>query len=69
MDMNKNFIETWLNLSKHKGKWVAFDEKEENIVASDINARKVYDLAIKKGVAVPILFKVPSVLTNYVGSI
>jgi len=44
---------------KFKGKWVALSNKGE-VIASGINAKKVFDEAKKKGYKIPILFKVPT---------
>ena len=43
---------------KLKGKWVALSNKGE-VIASGIDAKKVFDEAKKKGYKIPILFKVP----------
>jgi len=59
----------WIeNLQKYRGKWVALDEDEKTVVASDEKAKNAYNSAVKKGVKLPILFKVPSVLAPYIGS-
>jgi len=58
----------WTDLSKnYKGLWVALKEDEKTVVSSGKNAKKVYDEAMKKGVEVPILYKVPSETGLYVG--
>ena len=58
----------WTDLSKNfKGLWVALKEDEKTVVSSGKNAKKVYDEALKKGVEVPILYKVPSETGLYVG--
>jgi len=59
----------WIeNLQKYRGKWVALDEDEKTVVASDEKAKNAYNSAVKEGVKLPILFKVPSVLAPYIGS-
>ena len=58
----------WTDLSKnYKGLWVALKEDEKTVVSSGKNAKKVYDEALKKGVEIPILYKVPSETGLYVG--
>lgn len=58
----------WTDLSKnYKGLWVALKEDEKTVVSSGKNAKKVYDEAMKKGVEIPILYKVPSETGLYVG--
>jgi len=46
---------------------VALDEKERRVVAFDRNAKKAFEKAQKKGVKIPILFKVPSKTISYIG--
>jgi len=63
-----NGIIDFKNLIKnYKGKWVALETKEKKVVASGANAKKVYNEAIKKGVKVPTLFKVPTKSVAFVG--
>jgi hypothetical protein len=52
---------------KYKGLWVVLDEKERRVVAFDRNAKKAFEKAQKKGVKIPILFKVPSKTISYIG--
>jgi len=53
---------------KYRGLWVALDEKEQKVVAFDKKAKKAFEKARKKGVKVPILFKVPIEIIPYVGT-
>jgi hypothetical protein len=53
---------------KYKGLWVVLDEKERKVVAFDKEAKKAFEKARKKGVKIPILFKVPSEIIPYVGT-
>ncbi len=53
---------------KYKGLWVALDEKERKVVAFDKEAKKAFEKAQKKGIKVPILFKVPNQILPYVGT-
>jgi hypothetical protein len=53
---------------KYKGLWIALDEKERKVVAFDKDAKKAYQKARKKGIEVPILFRVPSEIIPYVGN-
>ena len=58
----------WTEISeKYKGLWIALDEKETNVIASSDSAKTVYTEARKKGVDVPVLFKVPDEIVAYVG--
>jgi len=67
--MRLNNQKVWLDLHKYKGKWVALNQSEEKIVSSNKNAKTAYEDAVKKGVTIPILFKVPKIFTPYIGSI
>ena len=51
----------------YKGKWVALDKSLKKVVASDDNAVAANEKAIKKGVKIPTLFKVPEKNIPYVG--
>jgi len=53
---------------KYKGLWIALDEKESRVVAFDKEAKKAFEKARKKGVKIPILFKVPTEIIPYVGT-
>jgi len=53
---------------KYKGLWVVLDEKERKVVAFDKEAKKAFEKARKKGVKIPILFKVPTEVIPYVGT-
>lgn len=59
----------WINLEKYKGLWVALNEKEEKVISSNKNAKSAYEAALKMGVKVPILFKVPEFSASYIGSV
>ena len=53
---------------KYKGLWVALDKDEKRVVAYDKEAKKAFEKAQKKGVKVPILFKIPTEIIPYVGT-
>jgi len=53
---------------KYKGLWIALDEKEKKVIAFDKEAKKAFEKARKKGIKIPILFKVPSEIIPYVGT-
>jgi hypothetical protein len=53
---------------KYKGLWVVLDERERKVVAFDKEAKKAFEKARKKGVKIPILFKVPTEVIPYVGT-
>ena len=58
----------WRDLSRnYKGLWVALDETEKNVVSSGKNVKTVYNKAIKDGIKIPILFKVPSEQVFFMG--
>ncbi len=58
----------WKLLFDHyKGKWVALKSDEKTVVASGGNAKVVYEKAIKKGVKIPTLLKVPTASVPFVG--
>jgi hypothetical protein len=53
---------------KYKGLWIVLDEKEKKVIAFDKEAKKAFEKARKKGIKIPILFKVPSEIIPYVGT-
>lgn len=53
----------------HKGKWVALDKNETKILGSGSSVKEVVKQARKKGVKIPILFKVPKRLLLFIGFI
>ncbi len=60
----------WKNLSeRYKGLWVALKSDEKTVVASGKDAGKVYKIAQNKGVDIPILYKVPTISTPYIGRV
>ncbi|MDO8577064.1 MAG: DUF5678 domain-containing protein [Candidatus Daviesbacteria bacterium] len=59
----------WTNIyKKYKGLWVALKADEETVLASGKTAKSVWDKARRLGYAKPILTRLPSKLTSYVGS-
>ncbi len=59
----------WSNIyKKYKGLWVALKSDEKTVLASGKTAKLVWDKARKLGYSKPILTKMPSSLTAYVGS-
>jgi len=52
---------------KYKGLWVALDKDEKTIIAFDRVAKEAFRKAQKKGIKIPILFKVPTEIVSYVG--
>lgn len=65
-------MDTVIDLSiiqkKYKGKWVALDADLKRVVVAGTEAKKVYDVAIKKGHLNPTLFKVPQNNIPYFGN-
>lgn len=60
IDLTKIFL-------KYPGQWVALKQDEKTVIASSKNAKKAYKAAILKGVKRPVLLKVPTHSTYYVG--
>ena len=59
----------WTNIyKKYKGLWVALKSDEKTVLASGKTAKIAWDKARKNGYLKPILTKMPSSLTSYVGS-
>lgn len=59
----------WTNIyKKYKGLWVALKDDEVTVISSGKTAKNAWDEAKKKGYAKPILTKMPSDLSSYVGS-
>lgn len=54
---------------KYPGKWVALKQDEKTVVSVSKDAQKVYKTAILKGEKKPVLMKVPSDSTYYIGGI
>lgn len=54
---------------KYPGKWVALKQDEKTVVSASKDAQKVYRAAILKGEKKPILMKIPSDSTYYIGGI
>jgi len=63
--MKRDFTELQ---KQYKGLWVALNEKMEKVIASDKNAKKAYDKAVKLGQKKPMLFKVPQENVPYFGA-
>lgn len=58
----------WVPLfRKYQGQWVALEEDEVTVVASGLDAKKVYEEARTNGVEIPILLKVPKPSLPLVG--
>ena len=55
------------NFKKYKGLWVAMEEDEITVVASDKTAKGVLEKSRKKGLSDPILFKVPIEIIPQIG--
>jgi hypothetical protein len=59
----------WTSLFKsYKGKWVALQDDETTVIVSGVNAQTVKARAAKQGYAKPIMMKIPTKLTPYIGS-
>jgi len=53
---------------KYKGKWVALAKDEETVLASGKTLEQALNKAIKKGHSDPIMTRMPSSLSVYVGA-
>ncbi len=53
---------------KYKGLWVALENDEKTVLASGKTAKSAWDRARNLGYDKPILTRLPSKLTSYVGS-
>ena len=59
----------WTHIhKKYKGLWVGLKDDEETVVASGNTINEVMEKANKKGYPQPILYKVPTKLTYFVGA-
>lgn len=56
-----------LLFGNYKGKWVALKSDEKTVIAFGNNAKVVYEKAIKTGVKIPTLLKVPTASIPFVG--
>ena len=54
-------------VKKYKNKWVALTPNNKKVIASGKSLNDVLNLAGKKGVKEPTVFKVPSVQNLFVG--
>ena len=52
---------------QHKGRWVALEDDEVNVIASGETVREVIEDAGVKGRDNPILFRVPARIAPYIG--
>ena len=60
-------IDWSLIYKKYKGLWVALMDDEVTVITSGKTAKKVWEKAQKKGFQKPILTRMPTKLTSYVG--
>ncbi len=59
----------WTNIyKKYKGLWVALMDDEQTVIASGKTAKEAWQKALKKGFDKPILTRMPSSLSSFVGS-
>ena len=60
----------WSKIFKrYRGSWVAFASDEKTVVGSGTTAKKALQSAERKGIAKPILMKMPPKLVSYVGGL
>ena len=52
---------------KYKGLWVALNDKWDTVISSSKDIKKAHKEAVKKGYKEPIMFKVPTKNTAYLG--
>lgn len=61
-------IINWVHLyKKYKGLWVALKDDEKTVISYGKTIKDVMDKAKKKGAVLPILFRVPTRATAYIG--
>lgn len=53
---------------KYKGLWVALKDDWKTVISSNEDVETAQKEAIKKGYKSPIMFKVPSEITGFVGT-
>jgi len=53
---------------KYKGLWVGLKDDERTVIASGKTVKEVMKKSEKKGHPAPILFRVPTEVTPYIGS-
>lgn len=59
----------WTHIyKKYKGLWVALQSDEKTVISSGKTGKEAWDRAVKKGFEKPILAKMPSKLSTFVGS-
>ncbi|MBI2597439.1 hypothetical protein HYW41_04740 [Candidatus Daviesbacteria bacterium] len=59
----------WTHIyDKYKGLWVGLADDEVTVVASGKTVEEVMDKSKKKGLNLPILFKVPTKIIPFIGS-
>lgn len=63
----KNYLDMTKIQKKYKGLWIVLNDKLDNVVTYDSNAKRAYEKAMKKGYKTPTLFKVPREITPYFG--
>lgn len=54
---------------KYKGKWVALTDDEKSIIAAGSTVAEVMDKSKRKGFNLPVLFKIPTANTAYIGGL
>lgn len=60
----------WTDIyKKYKGLWVALKEDEITVISSGKTVKDVMNKSKKKGFESPILFRVPTRIIPYIGSI
>lgn len=60
----------WTYISeKYKGLWIGLKEDQKTVVASGKTVKEVMAKARKKGHGKPILFRVPTEVIPYIGSL
>lgn len=55
-------------IKNYAGEWVAIEPKNKKVVSNGKNATLVYKSAIKKGVKIPTLYKVPTKYLPNIGN-
>lgn len=65
--INDRMIDWTTVIRKHPGQWVAFAEDEQTVLAAGHTAKEVLVQSAAKGLAAPLLYRVPDTLDAFAG--
>lgn len=55
-------------IKKYKGLWIGLKDDEKTVITSGKTAKEVMEKSKKKGFALPVLLRVPTKVTPYIGT-